>query len=309
MRTIKILAISCFLLCGPIGLAQKSIKEYVTKNSSKKIQKMIMLDILSQPTSSKANSDGHGKGPYWTSKDQFPKTIALITYNISDYGYYESNKQWITYGSLTPNGGNLVATKMLDQTIVKLKETFNAYGAKLLTPDEFLDTPEKKAYYLTDFTPTVSKTGKFLSNIENRTTDIVASADGYRYFDMGAAFDFRRAESLGGDLAKKLGVDAVLSIGITIQTIKNYATIRAVKVAMHGPNPVPRQNKKYVNPKLGTGYYEGQIYTGATLMFKKPIPCMVMSKNEITEMNFDGLEVILEHFLHKFYGSFNWVVR
>ena len=293
--------------------AQKSIKDYVNKNDTKKLDKAVMIDFMSQPATGKSYRDGHGKGPYLSSKEQLPKKVALITFHINDYGVsyvndYGYTRVW-TYSSVTAEGGNKIASAMHDHTIDNLKQRFAENGAQLLTPNEFLDTEEKIDYYYNQFQPTVSKIGNFLSNIENRTSDIVVCADYYRYFDMGAAFDYLRSESLGADLAKKLGVDAVLSIGIVIQSQNTEAYVRSFKMALHGPNPIERKDKKYVGQKTGTGYYHGQIYSGATLAFKKPIPAIKMSNNNITEMEFEGLEVIFDSFINKFYNTMNGAIE
>ncbi|NNC85092.1 MAG: hypothetical protein HKN75_03360, partial [Bacteroidia bacterium] len=301
MKFFKFSLILCSVFFIQPSFAQKTIKEYVNKNDSKKLDKAILVDFMSQPATGKSFRDGHGKGPYFNSKEQLPKKVALITFHINDYGVSYSNDygytRVTTYISVTESGGNQIASAMHNQTIENLKKKFAENRATLLTPKEFLDTPEKKDYYYNQFQPTVSKIGKFLSNFENRATDISVCADDYRYFDMGAAFDYLRSESLGSELAEKLEVDAVLSIGIVIQTQKKEAYVRTFKMALHGPNPIPKEDKKYVGQKTGVGYYNGQIYSGATFAFKKPIPAITLGKNEITGMDFDGLEVIFDEFI------------
>ncbi len=313
MKILKLTLVSFIVFFFQYSFAQKSIKEYVEKNDSKKIDKAFMMDPYCQPTTSKGFKDGHGKGPYLTSKDQLPKKVALVTFNINDLGAASSTSgnglTITTYTSLTENGGNVVASKMHDLTISNLKKKFEENGAVLLTPSEYLDTPEKKSFYYKTFMPEVSKLGKFLSNIETRGTDISVCADGYRYFDMGASFDFLRSQSMGFDLANELGVDAVLSIGVVIQSNGKEGYVRSMKMALNGPNPVPKMDKKYVAQKLGNGYYNGQIYVGAWLPFKKPIKSLVIRKKQITEMNFDGLEVLFEAFIDKFYSTMNAAIE
>lgn len=202
MNTIfKSLSILCFLSCNQIVFAQKTIKEYVTKNNSEKIKKNILIDAFSKPSTGNAFKDGRGKNPRLSSVDQLPDTIALITFNINDLGaVHVSSGDYstlITYSSVSEAGGNKIANEIHKQTIAKVKEEFKKQGVVLLTPSEYLDSPEKKSFYYTEFTPIVSKMGKFLSNIENRATDISVCADYYRYFDMGAAFDYLRSQSLG----------------------------------------------------------------------------------------------------------------
>jgi hypothetical protein len=303
----RILSVICLFGFIQTGVAQKSVKEYVTKTKKEKIQKSIV--VIGQPVSSSVKSfqDGHSKWPLLTSKDQLPDTVALITFNISDLGLTSSwandYARYTEYFSLSETGGNLVANEMLSQTIGTLKEEFRKQGVVLLTIGDILDTQEKMDYYYSGFTPTVSKLGKFLSNVENRATDISVCADYYRYFDMGATFDHLRSESLGHDLANSLGVDAVLSVGFEVQSNKKEMYLRAVKMALHAPNPLPKEDKKYIAQKAGNGYYYGQLFVGGGLRFKKPFKTVEIKKKQITSMDFEGLDVVLQNMLERFYSE------
>ena len=308
MRTLHIVSIFLLFFSVSTVYGQKTFNEYVEKTGSEKIQKSISMDVFTKPVANKSATDGHGKNPYFTSESQLPKKIALITFNVNDLGYFKASGAAggvvvTTFRHLTEAGGNMVATNFHDQSIDKLKASFEKYGVELQTPQEFLDTPEKIKFYNEEFVPQVSKLGEFMSNIENRKSDISASADDYRYFDMGAAFDFLRAESLGYDLTKELGVDAVFSIGFVIQTDKKEGTFHWVKMAMHGPNPVPKQDKKYVAQNSGNGYNNGQLYVGGTLTLKKPISFMEIRKEEIVSMDLEGIENIFAPFIDRFYSE------
>lgn len=271
------------------------------------------MDAFSKPITQKSFRDGHGKNPYLTSADQLPDTIALITFNINDLGltttFSNDYATYTNYYSLSESGGNLVADDIHSKTIAGLKTEFQKRGVVLLTPEEYLNTPEKQAYYYNEFVPAVSKVGKFLSNIENRATDISVCADGYRYFDMGAAFDYLRSESLGAELAQALGVDGVLSVGIEIQSQKKEGYLRAIKMTLHATNPNPKEDKKYIGQKTGTGYYEGQLFAGGGLRFKKPFEVMELGKNQIISMDFEGIDVIFNCFIEKFYDEIDAAIN
>ncbi len=295
------------LICSQFVFGQKTIEKYAEKYDGKKLQKKIAVDALSRPATGKSFRDGHGRTPYLSSTDQLPKTVALITFNIRDLGDVEVNKlaNMITYNSLSENGGNMVANDIHNQTIDGLKEKFREMGAVLLTPKEFLDTPEKIEFYYNEFEPEVSKLGKFLSRIEDRGTRMSTSADFYRTFDLSAAFDYKRSISLGSDLAKKLGVDAVLSIGTVIQTNKKEGYFRSVSMTLHGPNPIPKEDKKYAAQKYGNGYNEGLLFVGAKLELKKPIESIEIRKKKIDELKFEGMDIIFNNFITKMYDEMN----
>ena len=303
MKKLRIVLLVVLPLLSSISFAQKSFVDYFEKKGSEKIQKSISMDVFTKPVANKSATDGHGKNPYFTSKSQLPKKVALITFNINDLGFRNFTVATVTYGSLTEEGGNLLATQIHDLSIDKLKAKFLEYGVELLTPAEYLDTEEKINYYYKEFAPEVSKMGEFLSDIETRGRDISAAADYYRYFDLGAANDFLRAQSLGADLASKLQVDAVFSIGFVVQSDEKKGYFRSIKMAMHGPNPTPKQDKKYVAQKMGNGYYEGQLYVSGFLNFDKAIEFLVIGKTQFKEINIKGLDDIFPVFIDRFYAE------
>jgi hypothetical protein len=306
---IRMCVVILSLACYQITYAQKSLKEYATKYDSKKIQKGILYDAFSVPATHKSFKDGHGKNPYFTSKDQLPDTIALITFNIRDLGDVNVTDagyvKITTYTALSENGGNQVSNEIYDLTINMLRERFKKEGVVLLTPKEFLNTKEKSDFYYDKFNPDVSKLGNFLRNIENRGTQMASSADFFRTFDLGAAADWRRSTSLGYDLANKLEVDAVLSIGTALRSNKKGANMRYMAIALHGPNLIPKQDKKYIAQKAGNGYNKGQLYTSLKYILKNEIKTLTIQKKEITDINFDGYEVILEELIDRMYKVFD----
>ena len=305
----KLLYFLSMFLFSQMVFAQKTIKEYVTKTKSEKIKKSIAMQGQPVKNSPKAFKDGHSKWPLLTSTDQLPDTIALITFHINDLGATSYTKGYYTTFidniSVSEEGGNFIANEMHKQTISTLKEEFAKRGVVLLTPSEFLDTPEKKSFYYDEFSPKVSKLGKFLSNVENRSLDIAVAADNYRYFDMGASYDYLRCESLGFELVNKLGVDGVLSIGFVIQSNSKEIYFRSVSMSLHGPNPIQRLDKKYIAQKTGNGYNAGQLYTGGYLSFKNPFKIVEIKRKQMSNIDIDGLEIILSNFIEHYYTTMN----
>lgn len=293
-------------LSAGASFAQKTIKEYVEKNDKEKIKKSVVMPAGSFPQRAGGYSDGHGPNPLLTSVKQIPDTVALITLHIYDIGTANHIKNVsITYYSLSEAGGNKVANLIHSNAIAQLKEAFKKQGTVLLTPDEYLNTKEKKDYYYNTFIPKISKLGKFLSGIETKQNDIAVSADGYRAFDISAASDFLRAESLGGDLAKKLGVDGVLSIAVELMSDKKNIAMNGTKMFIHGPNPIAKEDKKYISQNMGAGYYNGQIYAGGYMYFNDPIVVAGFDKkqNQIINENFEGIGNVFECFIERFHDE------
>ena len=295
-----------FFIGNQMAFGQKSIKEYVAKYDSKSIQKGILYDAFTVPATNKSFRDGHGKNPYFTSKEQLPDTIALIAFNIRDLGDVDVTETGAyiitTYTCLSEFGGNLISNNIYDLSIDMLKARFKKEGVVLLTPKEFLNTPEKENYYYDEFAPDVSNIGNFLSKIENKGTQMSTSADYFRTFDLGAANDWKRSVSLGSDLANKLEVDAVLSIGTALRSDKKGANMRYMAMALHGPNLIPKEDKKYAAQKAGNGYNEGQLYTGLKYNLKNEIKTVTIHKEQITDIDFDGYEIILEELIDRMYN-------
>ena len=306
----RFIVVSLSLLLSNSILAQKSIKEYVDDNGRERIMKSIAMPPGCQPTTAKGNDDGHGKNPLLFYKNQLPDTVALATMYIYDLGTTTQTEagHWLYTEKtfVSAEGGNYLANEIVKETMAELRESFKRQGVVLLTPDQYLNTAEKRNYYYKTFTPQISKLGNFLSGIENKNTDIAVAADGYRPFDIAAANDYLRAESMGGDLAGKLGVDGILNIAVELQTDRRDINIHGVKMVLHGPNPIAREDKKYIGQKVGSGYYAGQIFAAGSFFFKKPIEVASYKKKEgLQPPNFTGLATIFGSFVDRFYDEMN----
>ena len=195
-----------------------------------------------------------------------------------------------------------MANEILREGLDDLRAAFKQRGVVLLTPDQFLNTPEKKAFYK-NFQPEISRMGNFISGLEKGDAKVTVTADGYRIFDAGAAKDYLRAESMGSVLASKLGVDGVLHIGIDLSTNATDVYISGIKMVLNAPNPIPRQDKKYVGQKLGTGWYAGQVFASGDLMFKKPLHIVRYKKQEKKPAQLQGIGTIFSCFADRFYNE------
>jgi hypothetical protein len=144
---------------------------------------------------------------------------------------------------------------------------------QLLTPAEFVDTPEKKAAY---------ESVKVDEGGMGRLFGMLQSKDavewqwgvpaGFRLIKLPTVGDARGnhfrlsttgigvgklADTLGYDLAKGIGVDAVLVLYNVVQADSDAIRLRGSYMYMFGPNPVP---------DTGQGsYWKGQQYSGVYL--------------------------------------------
>ncbi len=255
----KALNLKSMLIVVALGLVSLGYSQTpLQKLVSKKDKVIKLMDKAQGPYN--CNNDGHGLNPYLTSKSQIPDTIALITFYVYDKGSSQFNSA--TY--LTDNGSNYFATQLFNESIKALKETYKKNGIVLLTPPEYLNTDEKIQFYAEDYQPEISKLGNLMNDIETRHEKSSFTADSFRGFDIGAATDFKRSESLGSVLTNKLGVKGVLSIGIQLADDGKHIGLVNVFYTLNGPNPVPKQDKKYFGSH-GAGYQNGLVYFNSYL--------------------------------------------
>ncbi len=307
--TTKIKLFLCvgLLAIGGHALAQSSIRELVDKTGKDKIQK----NLMKQFPGTFCFKDGHGMNPYLTSEEQIPKTIALITFYVYDPGMSYATTSKSSHGAagittsttsvynfkLSEAGGNYFANMLHQEGIGKLKATFKSHGITLLTPDEYLNTEEKRDFYYNKFQPQISKLGSFLSGLEQKSSGTAVCADYYRGLDASAAADFKRSISLGDELTRNLGVDAVMSIALYVGYDGKTVTFSNITSTINGPNPVPRENKKYIGA-AGAGYQEGLVYFSAYYNAFKPVKIADLKKKGavISNENYDGIGDLMSIF-------------
>jgi hypothetical protein len=293
-RTVS-LALLAGLALAHLGWGEDGFKEWHDDVGREKIKKKISVEM--GPTTSKGFADGHGVTPYFTSADQLPKRIGIVTFYVFDNSQTKtvhnvsSTRTWVT-----EDGGNIFANKFLAASFGTMKAAFEKQGVVLLPIGDLLDTDEKKQAYARGISLEVSKMGKILTALESGGTQTFAAATGYRLLDAAATSDYMRARALGGELAEKLGVDALLSVGLEIGTDGKIFTLNGVKWALNGRNPNPKQDKKYVAESFGNGYNAGQCYLKAQYFLEDPVQFMNAKKK--TE-SYEGFDLLMEAFVEK----------
>jgi hypothetical protein len=208
--------------------------------------------------------------------DPKPKKVALVSFYLYDPACGKTTGGTYT-GSSTAScwrTTNEVAQVQVDgfynKSIDALKEQFKKYGMDLLTPEEFIDNDEKADFFYNfsqesarkeKSSVTVRKAaGTSISSVAEAsvsTLKICPTGKGYRAFFianeemtesqvthfmntgvMGA--NRKMSSSLGYELCKGLGVDAVVLCSIVTRKPKmnkeNYV-VNAVNLYMFGPNP------------------------------------------------------------------------
>jgi len=188
---------------------------------------------------------GKGLVPYLKALGGPPKRVALVSFYIWDSGN-KKEKSYRFYNSeytlqmdntyrLAVNASELdkLATELHAAAIGPLREEFAAVGMQLLTPAEFLDTPAKlEAFQSTKVE--VGGMGALMGILQKGAAEEWqwGTPDGYRLIKLATAGDARGnnyslalqgmgvgslANTAGHDLAKALGVDAVVIMYNVVQ--------------------------------------------------------------------------------------------
>ena len=221
---------------------------------------------------------GGGQIPYLQALGHPPKRVALVSFYAYDPGdtkgfgspYFGGRTE--TTRQLTKDGASTVATILHDQGIAAFKEQFKAHGMELLTPDEFADTDAKRAFY-ENFEMKVGLGVKLFKSSEgggkenklSKNQVLSAVAPGYRLFRLVygenirpmRSVDGKISVSMGSDLPKGLGVDAVVVVCNYCKATKKEGRLEGIYLYMFGPNPVPGEDT--------ATYWPGHLYVGLRL--------------------------------------------
>jgi len=218
-----------------------------------------------------SDSDGHssGKGqfPHWATMKKPPARVALVAL------YVESPpvKSGSTSNVLTEAGTKKIANNLKNKSVAAMKANFKAQGMELLTPEEFLTDATKKEFF-NDFELKVEGAASALNGILGMGDNITvqqtglfagsAPADGYKSFEkFHALYKFASvSNSVGYDLAKGIGVDAVLVMVTEVPSDGDHAYLKETNLYMFGPNPI-----KLADDDLGgfTDGRKGHLYAAA----------------------------------------------
>jgi hypothetical protein len=228
---------------------------------------------------------GKGLAPYLKALSGPPKRVALVSFYIWDSGN-KKEKSYRFYGGnyvlqmdntykLAVDASELdkLATELHAAAVGPLKEEFAAVGMQLLTPAEFLDTPAKQEAFQSTKVE-VGGMGALMGFLQKGAAEEWqwGTPDGYRLIKLPTAGDARGnnyslalqgmgvgslANTAGHDLAKAIGVDAVVIIYNVVQAESTSIRLRGSYMYMFGPNPVANTGQSM--------YYPGQQYSGAYL--------------------------------------------
>lgn len=322
MKKLNLILLGLFICLGHGLMAQKSTPFADKTASVDKIK--AKFDF---PAEGRTSKKGSGYSANVDLLNPKPKKVALISYYLYDPAcgkstksststhVYSSASVWTTPQTLAQTH----VDGFYEKSIAPLKAGFEEYGIDLLTPDEFLDTEEKKEFFY-GFNQESGKKEKtsrtqigYNVAAKGGTLKICPYDEGYRPFfvvneplnesqlanfvNMGVFGSNRKmTSSLGYELAKGLNVDAVVVCYIVTRKPKKKKedyVVDAVSLFMFGPNP------KADGPDDKN---RGQFYCG-TRFFAKHLQ-FASSKTGVTSYDYMGNVMTA---LSKKMG--NWVIN
>ncbi|MHB0753631.1 hypothetical protein [Polaribacter sp. M15] len=239
-----------------------------------------------------------------------PKKIGLLSFQIWDESITKSRKSgnWRYYEKhfLTGNGSNIIADKFLEIMFPVLEKQFQKKAIVLQQPLDFIDNPQKKEIYNTAI-PNIELSGitKFAnSKIFRRLQGIregqgSTAATNYTFFPIGAdvfASDIKSPAQVG-KIAEKLGLDAVLIVGIKVSIEKGGRSLffRGLNTVIAGPinDDESIEYKGRIGAKMMNQYRDGLVFTSVLVnpeAFK--IADMKRKTGEITQWYLNDLDKV-----------------
>ncbi len=253
------------------------------------------------------NGNGAGYSANMDMVNPKPKKVALISYYLYDpgKGKVRGGAQSAMVSASVWRTPDAVAQTQIDgfysKSIAALKGSFKENGIDLLTPSEFLDTDEKADFYFNFSQESAKKektsitkartAGGFMGETAIATVStlkISPSDGGFRQFFIanegddesmllnfqGGVFSANRklTSSLGYELAKGLGVDAVVVVYICTRKVKQLKDdygVNSVVTMMLGPNPGRTADGDPDAKNLGQFYCGTRTYYSSPAIFKE----------------------------------------
>jgi hypothetical protein len=230
-----------------------------------------------------------------------PKKVGLITFYIFDSGSSEFSAMRKVYGGtyssiygITEQTANEFASEFSEIAVPILKREFAAKGMELLTPNEFLDTPQKVTAYVHFELPKggLQKATEATVNWLDRNPGAAGAADGYRMIPLHSSFLNKDVMFALEKLRQELDLDALVAFSHLTSGQKNVVIFSSAYLQMFGPNPQPlpdnKMQAKFWQPTIP--YPSGTFGKGF-----KGVPFHKWKTRKVAETTeYEGYDVIVE---------------
>jgi hypothetical protein len=298
-----IITLVCSFGISLTAFAQKSIQD-ISELSDKKFEKFVNTSnnaVVVKMYKKLAQKQADLTFPDSVMSDV--KRIGLLSFFTADNSVRNPKalKRGGEYESfLSTDGGKKILETFYNESLKTLKNQFYEVGIELLTPVEFLTEETVEIY--TNFEVTTSALGtgalKAANYLQGEEEKSIVAATGYRVFPAATILggtDPKVIKSMA-ELTKKLGLDALLCVQIVTQKEKEDVGISAIRITLHGPNPIPDHPKM----KYGMGKYtEGLLIEYAGTEINPPINFATISKKtkQFTAMETDYFDEVISRYI------------
>lgn len=281
----KLIFLFCILVVPMIGSSQKTLKEWADLDEKKWGKQLAFNDYL---TNLKR---------YVKSEDQKPKVknIGLLTFYMFTPSPTQRNINLLSPAHITGKGSSFIVDELFEIALPALQKGFEEKGILLMDLNGYLDDDRKKQLYNeTEFEPsTLAKgTAAWAAKLSGRAYggDAKATPDGYKLITE-TNWDIKMMRTTG-DFAKKVDIDAVISVMQQINWDGKNLYLGPTVMSMIGPNPIPENDDDWYAP-VGPlkGYLEGFIFGAVVASPPKAYLLGETSKKSI-EINFDDLDLV-----------------
>ncbi|MGW8123555.1 hypothetical protein ACV07N_12920 [Roseivirga echinicomitans] len=202
---------------------------------------------------------------------------------------------------LSLDGGKAILNTFYEESESALRSAFAKEDIELLTPMEYL-TDDSMIDTYSDYQVEISKAvsailsaADYLNKEEEKS---IVAATGYRVYPAAVQLggtDPKVIKSMA-DLTQKLKVDALLTVQIVTVKEKEQIGLKAIRIALHSPNPVP----DHPDIKYGLGsYMPGVLLEYAGTEFGEGIPFATMTEKvggTFKEVNTDLFDELIARY-------------
>jgi|GEM_PF-1801529 len=253
--------------------------------------------------------DGRGNYPNLNAQNNFPKKVALISFYVWNDQIVLTNKSvqefWKGSSWIDSVRGNKLASSLLSYSIESVVKRFDSLGTKVITPSNFT-AEQKKAYDSLQ----VRYSKSYRKNIPDSISYELCSSSSYRFIKMpNQKLDADFANSFE-EIARVLGVDAVLLIENKMTYDGTLGVINNIYMNMYGFNPMGTNLPANSNAKASkaTKYNDFLLYASIELEVDAIISQYNANK-ELTYENYIGYDRLLDLMIDHMYTSYQARVK
>lgn len=168
-----------------------------------------------------------------------PKKIGILIFAVVGSDEFTGNDGWYShYQKISKDAAVIVAQSIHDNCIGALKESYAGQGVELFTPNEYLDTEEKRTAYQ-NMDMRVMGMAKALY----KKPDQVGLPAGYKYFTNSRQVDIGGRADIAEEL-KMFGMDGYISIFVDFYGPHTITQIMSNLILLKDKNYVSKIKKE-----------------------------------------------------------------